>query len=242
MILIPAGEFLMGSDPLADPKAQDEEQPQHLLFLPDYYLAKMPVTNAQYRAFIQSTGYQPPKHWDDGKPLNDRLNHPVVHISWYDAIAYCNWLAKITGKPYRLPSEAEWEKGARGNDGRIYPWGNEWDASRCNTRENGPGDTTLTGAYPNGVSPYQLLDMAGNIWEWTSSIWGKDAIKPDFKYPYRPDDGRENLGIGIQETRRVVKGGSFDYNEDDARCAVRYRSRPISKGDYRGFRLAMSSF
>ena len=102
MILIPAGEFLMGSDPSVDKYAQDLEQPQHTLYLPDYYMAKTPVTNAQYAAFVQATGYRQPDHWKGGKPPSGKGDHPVVYVSWYDAVGYCNWLAQITGKPYRL--------------------------------------------------------------------------------------------------------------------------------------------
>jgi formylglycine-generating enzyme required for sulfatase activity len=138
MILIPAGEFLMGSDPQKDSDTEDNEQPQHLLYLPDYYLGKTPVTNAQYRAFVQATGYQRPEDWAKGRPPRDKEDHPVVNVSWYDAVTYCRWLSEVTGKSYSLPSEAEWEKGARGTDGRIYPWGNQWDETRCNSSQ---GDT-----------------------------------------------------------------------------------------------------
>ena len=94
----------------------------------------------------------------------------MVHVFWHDAVAYFNWLAEVTSKPYRLPSEAEWEKGARGSDGRIYPWGDQWDVKRCNSLESGKRDTTPVGAYTQGASPYGCLDMAGNVWEWTRSL------------------------------------------------------------------------
>ena len=137
MILIPAGEFLMGSDPQQDKDAHDSEQPQHRLCLPDYYLAKTPVTNAQYRAFVPATGHETPEGWTNRTPPRGEEDHPVVHVSWYDARDYCQWLSEVTGREYGLPSEAEWEKGARGTDGRIYPWGNQWDATRCNSAESG---------------------------------------------------------------------------------------------------------
>ena len=228
MILIPAGEFLMGSDPSVDKDAQDDgEQPQHTLYLPDYYLAKMPVTNGQYPAFMQATGHRQPKHWTGGKPPRGKENHPVVHVSWHDAIAYCRWLAEVTGKPYRLPSEAEWEKGARGSDGRIYPWGNQWDAEQCNSREGGKGGTTPVGAYPEGATPYGLLDMAGNVWEWTRSVH-KD-------YPYVPEDGREDLQTGGD---RVLRGGSWFYDRGYARCASHAWIGPYNSFHDDGFRLA----
>jgi formylglycine-generating enzyme required for sulfatase activity len=125
MILIPAGEFLMGSDPQQDRDAQDNEQPQHRLHLPDYYLAKTPVTHAQYRVFVRATGHKAPQGWTNSTPPPNKEDHPVVEVSWYDARDYCQWLSQVTGRDYRLPSEAEWEKGARGIDGRIYPWGNQ---------------------------------------------------------------------------------------------------------------------
>jgi formylglycine-generating enzyme required for sulfatase activity len=264
MILIPAGEFLMGSNPRVDPNASDREQPQHLVYLPDYYLAKTPVTNAQFLAFVKATGYQTSAELEgwgwvytgevkqiEGAdwqhpcgPQSDiagKYDHPVVQVSWHDAVAYCHWLAEITGKPYRLPSEAEWEKGARGTDGRIYPWGNEWDTKRCNSRESGLGDTTPVGAYPAGASPYGLLDMAGNVWEWTRSLWGKDWHKPSFKYPYRPGDGRENLKAG-DDAVPVLRGGSWYYDLDYTRCANRGRHSPGRRNLNFGFRVVVSPF
>jgi formylglycine-generating enzyme required for sulfatase activity len=227
MVLIPAGEFLMGSDPSVDKDARDNEQPQHTLYLPDYYLAKTPVTNAQYAAFVQATTYhRQPEGWEAGKPPSGKEDHPVVNVSWHDAVAYCNWLAKVTGRPYRLPSEAEWEKGARGTDGRIYPWGNEWDAKRCNTVESDKWGTTPVGAYPQGASPYGLLDMAGNVWEWTRSVFKS--------YPYDPDDGREDLEA---EGARVLRGGSWRLNPDRARCVGRTGYSPLHSDYYLGFRL-----
>jgi len=184
MILIPAGEFLMGSDPQKDKDAFPYEQPQHRLYLPDYYLAKTPITNAQYTAFVRATNYQLPGERMDGKPPPGKEDHPVVEVSWYDALAYCRWLSKVTAKEYCLPSEAEWEKAARGTDGRIYPWGNQWEASRCNF-EDGQDETTPVGAYPEGVSLYSVLDMLGNVSEWTRSLWG-EGLEPEFRYPYDP--------------------------------------------------------
>jgi formylglycine-generating enzyme required for sulfatase activity len=225
MVLIPAGEFLMGSDPNVDKTARDDEQPQHTLYLPDYYLAKTPVTNAQYVAFVQAT-YHQPIHWKYGKPPRGKEDHPVVHISWHDAVAYCRWLSEVTGRPYRLPSEAEWEKGARGTDGRIYPWGNQWDVKRCNTG----GGTTPVGAYPQGASPYGLLDMAGNVREWTRSIY-RD-------YPYDPNDGREDLEA---EGSRVLRGGAFFSGRWFVRCACRGRDFPGSRNRNDGFRVCVVS-
>ena len=229
MVLIPAGEFLMGSDPQKDKYAEDNEQPQHTLYLPDYYLAKTPVTNAQYAAFVQATGHDQPRHWASGKPPGGKEEHPVVYVSWHEAVTYCDWLSEVTGKPYHLPSEAEWEKAARGSDGRIYPWGNRWDAKRCNKEEGGKGDTTPVGAYPKGASPYGLLDMAGNVWEWTRSITKK--------YPYDPEDGREDLESAGP---RVLRGGAFLNYEWFVRCAYRIRDFLDYLGRDYGFRVVVS--
>jgi len=237
MILISAGEFLMGSDPSLDRDALDAEQPQHELYLPDYYLAKTPVTNAQYAAFVQATGYRRPYYWKGGNPSKGKEDHPVVRVSWQNAVDYCNWLSEVTGQSYRLPSEAEWEKGARGSDGHIYPWGNQWDAKRCNSYEGGKKDTTSVGTYSEGASPYGVLDMAGNVWEWTQSLWGKDWQRPSFKYPYNPEDGREDLEA---ESLRVVRGGSFVNCEWSVRCAARIRSVPNDFLEIFGFRVVVS--
>jgi formylglycine-generating enzyme required for sulfatase activity len=240
MIPIPAGEFLMGSDPKQDQRAEDREQPQHTLYLPDYYLAQTPVTNAQYQAFVEATAHRTPQHWQNGLPPHGKADHPVVHVSWFDALAYCRWLAEVTGKPTRLPSEAEWEKGARGDDGRLYPWGNQWNAQCCNTQESALDDTTPVGAYPQGASPYGLLDMVGNVWEWTSSLWGKEMKEPEFGYPYDPIDGRENLEAG-RGVMRVLRGSAFYYNAVYSRSAYRVRSYPDYRVRTRGFRVCMSA-
>jgi formylglycine-generating enzyme required for sulfatase activity len=173
MILIPAGEFLMGSDLQKDEYAEKNERPQHTLYLPDYYLAKTPVTNAQYTAFVLATDHNVPIVWTDGPPPRGEENHPVVGVSWSDAKDYCDWLSEVTGRGYGLPSEAEWEKGARGTDGRIYPWGDQWDATRCSAERGDQVDATSVDAHPAGASPYGLLDMAGNVWEWTRSLEGQ---------------------------------------------------------------------
>lgn len=246
MILIPAGEFLMGSDPQKDKDAQDEEQPQHTLYLPEYWIAKTPVTNVQYAAFVQATGYEAPKHWwKKGKIPQGKDMHPVVEVTWYDALAFCTWLAEVTGKPYTLPSEAEWEKAARGTDGRIYPWGNTFDQSKCNTSESRIKDTTPVDKYPQGASPYGVLDMAGNVAEWTRSLWGwldgRDFVHAEFqfRYPYQVDDEREDLKAD-DEWPRVLRGGSFNGYRDYARCAIRDCYFPFTWVAPRGFRVVVS--
>jgi formylglycine-generating enzyme required for sulfatase activity len=252
MILIPAGEFLMGSDAQQDKAARDDEQPQHLLYLPEYYLAKTPVTNAQYRAFVMATGHEPPPGWASMRfrlfmrsigheeppwwtyrnPPGGEEEHPAAGVTWYDARDYCHWLSEVTGRAYHLPSEAEWEKGARGTDGRIYPWGNRWDATRCHLWDHYHlAKTTPVHAYPQGASPYGVLDMAGNVWEWTRNVWG-------FRYLYRPTDGRESLDAP-HDKPRVLRGGSFDGYAWDVRCAHRLPCYPCLRGDHIGFRVVM---
>lgn len=239
MVLIHAGEFLMGSAPRKDKDASDDEQPQHTLYLPDYYIARAPVTNALYASFVQATDHRLPEHWEGGGPPKGREGHPVVYVSWHDAVAYCKWLSQVTGRFYRLPSEAEWEKGARGTDGRIYPWGDRWDARRCNSKEGGQGDTTPVGAYPQGASPYGLLDVAGNVWEWTRSMWGGFVAEPEFGYPYDARDGRE--GSLEEFMRRVVlRGGAFFSAAQKVRCAYRSRNLPDLRNKNIGFRVVIA--
>ena len=238
MILIPAGQFLMGSDPQQDKCAFNDEQPQHRLLLPDYFLAKTPVTNAQYRAFVLATGYNLPDGWTCTTPARGEGDHPIVHVSWRDGLAYSRWLSEVTGKNYSLPSEAEWEKGARGTDGRIYPWGNQWDATRCNSVETSLEKTTFVHAYLEGASPYGLLDLAGNVWEWTRSLWGRGWERATYRYPYVGTDGREDLTAG-QEVGRVLRGGAFNYGFGFVRCAFRYGDDPSYRYWNVGFRVVM---
>jgi formylglycine-generating enzyme required for sulfatase activity len=131
LVRVPSGEFLMGSDPTKDRHGdREKEQPQHLVFLHEYYIGRYPVTNFQYAAFVRSTAHQMPRSWKNGEFPSGKENHPVSDVSWNDAIAFCKWLSQASGKPFRLPSEAEWEKAARGTDGRIFPWGNSWDPTK----------------------------------------------------------------------------------------------------------------
>jgi formylglycine-generating enzyme required for sulfatase activity len=273
MILIPAGAFLMGSDPekdatCADAPAEDIyaehgyaidwERPQHALYLPSYYLGRTPVTYAQYAAFLQATEHPRPKGWRGNKPPRGKDDLPVVRVSWHDATAYCGWLSESTGNRYRLPTEAEWEKAACWEAGvwaagdvnelesdalkgrkRRYPWGDAWELGRCNTAELKENGITSVDAYPQGASPYGLLDMAGNVWEWTVSLWGVDWYKPEFIYPYDPTDGREALGAS-DRVCRVLRGGSFAYPKSFARPTFRYKNFPQSYSDGIGFRVALS--
>ena len=182
MVFIPAGEFSMGSDSSLDQDAADDEQAQHTLYLPDYYLAETPVTNAQYAAFVQATGHHPPERWIDRQPPAGKEDHPVVYVSWHDAVAYCHWLAEETGKPYRLPSGAEWEKGARSYDllnmvSNVW----EWTQSVCQAypygQEEGPEDIR------GGVGRV----LRGGLWyrnQWYARCTLRYGVCHDARYHY----------------------------------------------------------
>ncbi len=224
-ITVPAGEFWMGSE-----SGAADEKPVHRVYLDAYQIARVPVTNAQYQIFLEQTGHRAPEPWQEGRPLKDEGSHPVATISWYDAIAYCEWLSRVTGKQVTLPSEAQWEKAARGaKDQRVYPWGDAFEVARCNSRELGLDGTSPVGIFTEGCSPYGALDMAGNVWEWTAS--------QPVPYPYRGDDGRNDPKA---EGVRGLRGGSWDGRQWLARCACRGRSVPDLFYDYIGFRVVVS--
>ena len=227
-ITIPAGEFWMGGNGRYDAKLV------HKVHLPEYQIARVQLTNAQYAFFVKAVQYKVPDGWEENRPPKGKESHPVVNVSWDDVIAYCVWLSKMTGKNISLPSEAEWEKAARGDqDKRAYPWGDDFNATCCNTYELALGSTTSVGIFLEGASPYGLLDMSGNVWEWTRTIWD-DA----FKYPYVSTDGRENL---TYRTYRILRGGAFSVNSDHARCAYRYGGFPDYRYSDFGFRLVALS-
>ena len=212
LMRVPAGKFLMGSTK-ENELAYDDERPQHTVDIPyDYFMARFPVTNELYDAYVKAKGIKHPvEGWGNKK------DHPVVNVSWKDTMEYCKWLNDLlkaelpAGLVLRLPTEAEWEKAARGTDGREYPWGDEFDKNKCNTDESGKGKTTAVGFYsPQGDSPYGCADMSGNVWEWTHS-----KMK---EYPYNAGDGREDERAS---GKRVRRGGSFLNIEGFARCACR---------------------
>ena len=251
--LVPAGPFWMGSE------EDDDEKPLHQVDLPyDYWLARCPVTVAQFRAFVEASGRRP----QDKRSLQGLDNHPVVYVTWHEALAFCRWLAERwqaqgilpSGWQVTLPSEAEWEKAARGGleipasplvrsigaapgtaltpnpqPQRRYPWGDEADPNRANYDDTGLGQTSPVGCFSGGASPYGCLDMSGNVWEWTRSL--------DRKYPYDPQDGREDLkGTNV----RVLRGGSWSVIRGRARCAVRVRGLPAHRGSNIGVRVLVS--
>jgi formylglycine-generating enzyme required for sulfatase activity len=233
--LVPAGEFLMGSAD-DDPEARDDEKPQHRVYLDTYYLAHYPVTQAQYARFVQATRHRVPAgifggkayNWDRKRkaPLQGREDHPVVQVDWDDAAAFCQWAG------LRLSTEAEWEKAARGTDGRIYPWGKEWDASRCNSSEGGKGGTTPVGAYsPAGDSPYGCADMAGNVCEWVADWYDAGYYgRSPARNPQGPDSGQY----------RGLRGGSSNNNSNGVRSANRVKTYPVYLNDFSGFRCCLS--
>ncbi len=206
MLRIPAGEFLYG------------EQKKRIE-LPEFWIDRAPVTHADYKQFIDANPdhrvpyvdekWAQPYNWDQRARTYppDKAAHPVVLVSWHDAVAYAEWAGK------RLLTEEEWEKAARGTDGRVYPWGDTFDKEKCNTNESGIGGTTPVGKYsPQGDSPYGCVDMAGNVWEWTASDWSEKSMN------------------------KVLRGGSWLYFDLDARAAVRLGDDADSRVISFGFR------
>jgi len=232
-IEIPAGPFLMGSDKNKDYDADEAEFPQHTVELAAYEIARYPVTTAQFRAFAEDRGYGANEKWKRGDD-----NHPVVNISWHDAMAYCEWLTEKlnNGKIITLPTEAQWEKAARGKGGRIYPWGEQPDTNRANYHNTGIGAASPVGCFPSGKSEYGITDMCGNGREWTHSLWGKKFLEPDFVYPYNPADGRENIK---SDAYRVIRGGSWHGVAGECRSADRYGDFPDARDGGYGFRLVL---
>jgi len=190
MISIPAGEFIMGSD-----ARLEDEGPEHRVTLPRYLIDRYEVTNLQYKQFIDATHRRSPRHFRNRTFPEGKADHPVTFVSWFDASEYCSWADK------RLPTEQEWEKAARGTQGNVFPWGNEFNLDYANTpvrwaELKQEGDTTPVGAFPDGNSPYGLSDVSGNVWEWVDSWYGP-----------HPGNTRESENYG--EVNRVLKGGSW---------------------------------
>ncbi len=210
MVYVPAGDFLMGSG-ASDPQAAEDEKPQHTVYLDPFWIDKFEVTNALYRHCVDAgkcgrpgdlTSYTRTSYFDNPQ----FANYPANYISWQDARAYCIWAGK------HLPTEAQWEKAARGTDGRIYPWGNTWDPTKLNSKDKGPGDTTAVGSYPAGASPYGGMDLAGNAWEWVADWYGAD---------YYANSPRNNPSGPSGGESRVLRGGSWDSSEVLVRAASR---------------------
>ncbi|MFO1430340.1 MAG: SUMF1/EgtB/PvdO family nonheme iron enzyme [Candidatus Competibacteraceae bacterium] len=238
LVVIPAGPFWMGSQP--GPGIPAYELPRHQVVLPAYQIGKYPVTNRQYAEFIkQEKQRDEPAGWFLRQPPRDKLEHPVTGISWFDARAYCEWLSQATERRYRLPTEAEWEKAARGVDGRQYPWGDAWETGRC---PQGSQSTAPVSAYPGGAGVYGCCDLLGNVQQWTSTLWGGKPDQPDFAYPYDAGDGREDAEAEQQlnQTYRIHRGGSYRDPATELRCTARGFSPPDSKVAWRGLRVALT--
>ncbi|QLH51334.1 MAG: SUMF1/EgtB/PvdO family nonheme iron enzyme [Candidatus Accumulibacter cognatus] len=262
---VPRGAFWMGDEGDSDAPLHRNETLDY-----DYWIAESPVTVAQFAQFVASAGGE--AHYP--LALRDPPNRPLASVSWHDALAFCAWLGERwrdrlpAGWSVALPSEAEWEKAARGGvelpvaaqyatvgpgltladparrknpqPQRAWPWGSEWELDRANAEEI-VGASSTPGCFEAGRSPYGCLDMAGNVWEWTRSLWGTEGWQPAFVYPYDARDRqREDLNAP-DDVWRVVRGGSWDYRRDSARCAFRSRLPPGSRFDFLGFRVVLRS-
>ncbi len=229
MVTIPAGEFLMGNP---EGKGRDDERPQRLVYLDEFAIDQVEVTNARYMAFVKATGHRtPPNPYGTGPLVSlAGIEHlPVVQTTWYDAKAYCTWAKK------RLPSEAEWEKAARGTDGRLYPWGNEPPtAKRANFDREWDDERTLhaVGSLPDGDSPYGVKDMAGNAREWVSDWYDVDYYKDA---PPGNPPGPDKKGVV-----RSIRGGSWHSPPSDIRTTARGRGGFALQTHGTGFRCARS--
>lgn len=229
MVLVPAGQFKMGSDRTDFP----EETPAHTVYLDAFYIDKYEVTNAQYKACQDVGVCDPPASTLDGYKQEyysdpSLADYPVVNVDWNMANAYCQW------RGARLPTEAEWEKAARGTDGRTYPWGEDIACSNANyydsnKKDNCVGGTTSVGTYPDGASPYGAQDMAGNVWEWVADHYSKTyyADAP-LENPQGPDSGQF----------RVMRSGGWNFDEQHVRTSYRAGIKPVEYYFYLGFRCA----
>jgi formylglycine-generating enzyme required for sulfatase activity len=218
MVFVPAGEFTMGS------QIMPAERPIHTVNLDAFWIDSYEVTNALYHKCVESAACQPPQNTSGGDyddPAHG--NFPVVQVIWADADQYCHWAGK------RLPTEAEWEKAARGTDARIYPWGNTFDPALVNSAYNTNLKTTAVGSFPGGASPYGTMDMAGNVWEWVADWYD------DHYYAQSPHDNP----IGpITGTYKVARGGGYGGTEAVMRTSQRRTLYPDDYGGYLGFRCA----
>jgi formylglycine-generating enzyme required for sulfatase activity len=221
MITIPGGEFIMGED-----RFKKASGPRHVVTLLPFEIDLYDVTNAHYQRFVQATRRTPPPYWVGPNYPPGKANHPVVFVSWHDADAYCRWAGK------RLPKEAEWEKGARGTDGRVYPWGDRLEVKRANVPPLGLGDTSPVNTFEEGRSPYGLYDMSGNVFQWTA----------DWFLPY-PGNTTPHPNYG--EKLKVLRGGSF-YDCSYYRCGISFQTynrialAPTTRAVSAGFRCARS--
>ena len=250
---IAAGEFVMGAD-----DGEDDERPAHRIYVDDFAIGMYPVTNAEYAQFVRETGHPSPAiralplmvtgahetdfrslaagyFWSNGTPPEGRERHPVTLVGFDDATSYCRWLASKTGKPVRLPTEAEWERAARGGlEGKRFPWGDTLDAGRAHFLPHADAKaergTAPVGSYPPNA--LEMHDMAGNVWEWVSDWYSPNYYeRTQYINPQGPDNG----------VMRIVRGGAW-VNADGRylRCAYRHKVPPDSYAYSIGFRIAYS--
>jgi sulfatase modifying factor 1 len=219
---VPAGEFVMGDD-----AGRADERPAHRVWTDEVWFARLPVTNAEYTRFLEATGHTPPRFWDD--PHFNAPDQPVVAVSWFDAVAYCDWLSVVTGRRFRLPTEAEWEKAARGGrEGTVFPWGDDpagWTADRALAARRQLLPYPVGLSVPNG---YDLLDMGYNVHEWCS-----DWYDARF-YPASPGRNPQGPAAG---SRRASRGGSWRHQIQVCRNAARSSLDPTFRYNDYGFRV-----
>jgi len=241
-VKIPAGYFSMGTD---SERADPQNKPQHKVWTDAYYIDKYPVTYAQYARFVAKTNYRPPSDWKQGRIPDQKVLHPVTMVSWYDARNYCEFMGK------RLPTEAEWEKAARGETGVRWPWGNEMDPTKLNTYYN-VGATTVVDKYTQAVSPYGVFDMAGNVSEWTGSDFkpysGSDAPGDLFKPKVVVAQTAQDRALKVADlvpvekgVYKVRRGGSWKSDPFATAAYHRNFSLPYYASDFFGFRCAKNS-
>lgn len=241
---IPAGSAKFGSDPGRDSMAQREELPGFSLFIPAYQIQRVEISRAHWLVYCVNTGHALPPG-ESVAAMRRRGDFPVVGVSWYEAVEFTEWLTEasraygvLSGKEsLKLPTEIQWEKAARGTRGRLYPWGRLADPTRANYRDSSIGRVVDSHAFsPRGHSPFGVADMAGNVWEWTRSLWGPRSDIPRFKYPYDASDGRENEAAP-EDIRRVIRGGAYYYFDWCLRAATRNAMYPTTQHSAGGFRV-----
>lgn len=227
---IPKGKCLIGGDKAINTLATDDDLPWQTIRTPAFLISRYPITNEQYHRFVQAAGHRPPVHFTGGKPATGSEKHPVANVSWSDAQAYCAWLSEVGPRPVRLPTEVEWEKAARGVKGSLWPWGDQPapGTERCNF-DMAIGHTTPVGSYPAGSSPYGVMDMAGNVWEWTGTTW-----EPN---PEEAPEEDTDVAEPVAYTRHVCRGGAFGSGMRSVRCASRAFEPSDSATPYIGFRI-----